>query len=171
MFRILFILGLVFTGNVLAAESDDNVKRFRDYFERQELPYVQPLACAGDAACSIVGDFNGDDAQDFAALYEYVGPTSRYAGWSVDLVVVYSQEGSEEPQHAVYKNVAQIGEDKRAAASLTVQAKGAMRIPIGEFNLDNPGINIVSAKSRSPDQDTTLYWQGNRFYAVDKATD
>lgn len=171
MFRILFILGLVFTGNVLAADSNENVKRYRDYFERQELPYVEPRACAGDAACSVVGDFNGDGVQDFAALYEYVGPTYRYADFSVDLVVVYSQEGSEEPQHSVFKNVAQIGEDKQAAASLTVQAQGAMRIPIGEFNLDSPGINIVSANSRSPDQDTTLYWQDDRFYAVDKATD
>lgn len=171
MFRLLFILGLVCTGNALAADTADEAKHFRDYFERQGLPYAQPGTCASGLECSVVGDFNGDGAQDFAALYQYIGPKSRYANFSVDLVVVYSQKDSGEPIHAVYKNVAQIGEDKRAAASLTVQPAGPMRIPSGEFVLKYPGINIVSAMNRSPDQDTTLYWQDNGFYAVDKATD
>jgi len=172
MFRILFIFGLFFTGNVLAADSDDNVERYRAYFKSLDLPYAEPRGCSADAPCSVAGDFNDDGVQDLAALYEYSGDQSRRARWNVDLVFVYSQEGSSEPTHQVFSHIGQVDAKTGAAsASVAIQGKGLLKTPGGDFPMDWPGVNVFYGPNRGPGQYLTFYWRGDRFYSIDKSDD
>ncbi|MCZ6709717.1 MAG: hypothetical protein O7B25_05085 [Gammaproteobacteria bacterium] len=171
MFRVLLIPGLVCTGNVLAAESDEIVERYRAYFESLDLSYVEPRGCSDDAPCSVTEDFNDDGVPDLAALYQYSGDNSRRNRWNLDLVIVYSQGASSEPTHMVFTHVGQVDAERGAAASLAIQEKGSMKIPSGEITLDRPGINIVSAGNTGADEYPTFYWRGETFYAIDKSDD
>lgn len=171
MFRILFILGLVCTGNALAADSDDDVERYRAYFKELGLPYAQPRGCIADAPCSVTADFNDDGVRDLAALYEYSGDKSRRERWNLDLVIIYSQGGSSEPTHVVFSHVGQVDAKTDEAFSLAIQEKGMMKIPSGEITLDRPGINVIYGRNTGADQFPTFYWRGDRFYAIDKSDD
>jgi len=171
MFRIVFILGLVCTGNVLAADSDDDIERYRAYFEKLELPYSELQGCSADAPCSVAGDFNDDGVADLAALYEYSGDKSRRDRWNLDLVIIYSQDGSSEPTHVIFSHVGQVDTKTDEAISLAIQEMGIMKIPSGEITLDRPGINVIYGRNTGADQFPTFYWRGDRFYAIDKSDD
>jgi len=171
MLRIVFILGLVCMGNVLAADSDDDVARYQAYFKKLGLPYVEPRGCSIDAPCSVAGDFNDDGVRDLAALYEYSGDKSRRDRWNLDLVIIYSQEESSEPTHVVFTHVGQVDAKTGETFSLAIQGKGLMKIPSGEITLDRPGINVIFGRNTGVDQYSTYYWRGERFDAIDKSDD
>lgn len=172
MFRFLFILGLVCTGNVLAADSDDDIAHYRAYFKSLGLSYAEPRGCSADVPCSVAGDFNDDGVRDLAALYEYTGGQARRARWNLDLVILYSQRGSSEPAHVVFTHVGQVDAKTGAAmSSLALQEMGLMKVPHGMISLERPGINVIFGRNTAADQYPTFYWRGERFYAIDKSDD
>jgi hypothetical protein len=171
MFRILFILGLVCAGNAVAADSVDDLERYQAYFKKLGLPYVQPRGCSADAPCSVAADFNDDGVRDLAVLYEYSGDEPRYERWKLDLVIIYSQKDSSEPTHMVFSHLGQVDAETGSSSSLAIQEKGLMKIPSGEITLDRPGINVVYGQNTGVGQFPTLYWRGDRFYAIDKSDD
>jgi hypothetical protein len=175
MFRILIILGLVCSGSAFAADSDeknDNVQRYRAYFESLDLPYAEPRGCGNEVPCSVVGDFNDDGVEDMAALYEYSGGKARRAGWNLDLVVLFSQKDSSEPTHSIFSHIGQIdARSGKVSASLAVQEKGLMETPGGGFPLERSGINVFYGPNRGPGQYLTFYWRGESFHSIDKSDD
>lgn len=171
MYRLLLILGLICTGNVLASDSDDVVERYRAYFKNLDLPYVEPRGCSAEAPCSVTADFNDDGVRDLAALYEYAGDGSRRSRWKLDLVIIYSQGNSSEPTHVVFSRVGQVDAESGARFSLAVQDEGVMKIPVGEITLERPGINVIYGQNTGIDQFPTFYWRGESFYAIDKSDD
>jgi hypothetical protein len=171
MFRILLILGLAYTGNVLAADSDNDIERYRAYFKNLGLPYEEPRGCGANAPCSVAGDFNDDGVEDLAALYQYSGDKSRRAGWNLDLVIVYSNEGSSELTHVLFTHVGQVNAKSDETFSLAIQSKGLMKVPRGEITLARPGINVFFGRNTEADQYQTFYWYGDGFDAIDKSDD
>lgn len=166
MIRILFILGLVFTGNALA---DNEVERYRAHFSSLGLPYEELQNC-GPGPCAAADDFNGDGIIDWAALYKYTGDKARRDRWYVDLVILYSQSGSSSPAHAVFTHVGKLN-GTTGAVSLSVQRAGVLRIPAGEITLQRHAINVISPGRSGPAHFPTFYWHGSGFYAIDKSAD
>lgn len=166
MIRLLFVLGLVFTGNAIA---DNHVERYRTHFLSLGLEYEGLQQC-DRGPCAISADFNDDGETDLAALYRYTGDKARRDDWYVDLVILYSQPGSSEPAHAVFTHVGQLSANA-ASVSLSIQPAGVMRIPAGEIPLSRPAINVILDGKFGAAQFPTFYWHGSGFYAIDKSAD
>ncbi|MCH9693197.1 MAG: hypothetical protein K0U72_01700 [Gammaproteobacteria bacterium] len=171
MLRIPLFLGLLGAAGVAVAADDDKLEHFQSYFKKLDLPYVEARGCSDAAPCAISADFNDDGVDDYAALYEYVGPTSRRNHWNIDLVIVYSQADSSNMTHAVYTHVGQLDQKSQTVAGLALQRPGLMKIPMGDLVLERPAINIVSTRSKDPNQFATFYWRGAGFHSIDKSDD
>ncbi len=173
MSRILsmLVLLLFYAKGVAIAASDENSARHRAYFKQLDLPYLEPSGCSDDKPCSLIADFNGDGSPDLAALYEYSGEKSRRNRWNLDLVIVYSKDGSSELTHVIFTHVGQTDVESGTMAALALQQVGALKIPAGVMTLERPGINIIGIRNTRADEFPTYYWRGEGFYAIDKSDD
>lgn len=151
------------------AQDSSLVKKYQSYFSQQNLPYRPAQGCLADKVCIISSDFNNDNIDDFAGLYEYVGPKHRYKNKYLDLVIVYSDKKSSKLRHEVFTHIGKVDKNKNAMAKLAIQIRGVMRLPSGNFNLKNPGINIISFEEGDSGYFPTYYWHKNKFYALLKS--
>jgi hypothetical protein len=184
MLQLVTMLGiaLAVTGCVATSEIEpvkdpgdtavsEQIKKYQNHFKRQSLPYINPLGCNDDAPCSLAADFNDDGAIDYAALYEYSGSKRRGAARYIDLVFVYSVPDSEQPRQQVFTHIGDIDENNQTLVTLEVQDSGILKLPIGQMQLNNIGVNVIYSDRPSSLFAPTFYWDGAKFYSIVKEAD
>ena len=188
MFRIIVAFVVSLTCSLsFACENFQLPPKYQGYFKNRELPYRQPVGkiafigdstdrieydmlvlpknrdvekfvASGDPACSVSADFNGDGKTDFAGLYLYEGPEKRHNNWTLDLVIVYSENGS--AKHAVFPFAGQYSEGQEPVlVYLRRQGPGLVDLMPGQYVLKNPGIGVY----RRGRPASTYYWNGKGF--------
>ena len=188
MIRILFALLFTFTCSLsYACENFQLPPEYQGYFENSELPYKRPVGkiafvgdskdqikydmlvlpknrqeedfvASGDPACSVTADFNGDGKNDFAGLYLYEGPDKRHNNWILDLVIVYSENGS--TKHVIFPFTGQYFEGQEPVlVYLRRQGPGLVDLMPGKYILEHSGIGVY----RRGRPASTYYWDGKGF--------
>ncbi len=184
MLQLVTVLGIVLalTGCVAPSEVmpgtepgdpavSEQVKKYQNHFKRQSLPYINPLGCNADAACSLAADFNDDGVIDYVALYEYSGSKRRGSARYIDLVFLYSIPGSSEPGQQLFTRVGKIDDKNQTATSLEIQPPGVLTLPLGFIELERNGVNLVPTDSPPNLYSPTFYWDGEKFYSIVKEGD
>ena len=188
MFRILFAFFVSLTCSPsFACENFQLPPEYQDYLKNRELPYrppvgniafigdsgdrieydmlvlpkdrdVEKFVTSGEPACSVSADFNGDGKNDFAGLYLYEGTEKRYNNWILDLVIVYSENGS--TKHVVFPFTGQYFEGQEPVlVYLRRQGPGLVDLMPGQYVLEHPGIGVY----RRGRPASTYYWDGKGF--------
>ncbi len=116
--------------------------------------------------CFQVGDFDGDNKQDFLGIYEYVGNETRGNNWNLQTVIVYEDAG--ETQVIAFPYTGQSSRDGgQIFQHLSVQPPGPVDLMPGGVMLTQPG--VVSYRNNEPK--TLYYFQGGQwnraFYRID----
>ena len=184
MLQLVTMLGiaLAVTGCVATSEIEpvkdpgdtavsEQIKKYQNHFKRQSLPYINPLGCNTEVACSLAADFNDDGAIDYVALYEYSGPKRRGSARYIDLVMLYSIPGSSEPGQQIFTRVGKIDDENRTGSRLDIQLPGELTLPIGSIELERNGVNLVPTDKPPNLYSPTFYWNGAEFYSIVKEGD
>ena len=141
------------------------------FFQQQNLPYMQPLGCDDNSACTLSDDFNNDGAVDFVGLFEYSGPNSRSENRYLDLVFVYPDIKTGQLKQQIFTYAGAISLKNIPAVRLEIQPKGTMELPIGKFELESLGVNVVNKGEPLSVYTPTFYWNGGKFFSIPKEDD
>lgn len=152
-------------------KSVTQVEKYQAYFKGLSLPYMEPLGCNQDRSCQLAEDFNDDGTVDLAGLYEYSGSTSRIGDNYVDLVIIYSSAGSDQPTHQIFRYVGAIDRKSQVLVNLEKQEAGVIELTLGDFTLTRPAINVRRDDQAPGTYFPTYYWNGKRFASIDKSAD
>jgi len=140
----------------------------QSYFDTLALPVVEfegTLLHCGQAACSLVADFNGDGTDDWAGMFRNTEP--RGGGWNMDLLIIYS-DGSEY-RHLQYPYFGRIV-DGISLTYIALENPGPITGYAVSLTLDYPSIRTyrldLVGDSPAPgcyEQSTVFHWDGATF--------
>lgn len=107
--------------------------------------------------CSLAADFNGDDQMDFAGLFRLKDSQKRGNNWVLDLVILYSSNGT--IKHIVYPYMGQYFEGQKKPVLVYLRRRGPGRVNLmpGHYVLVNPGIGVF----RRGRPVSTYYWNND----------
>ena len=188
IFVFLSLFGFVSTAFSWSSYDPNQVytELYQPYFDALKLQYETPRGCSGasqhgstynndvgTANCALAADFNGDGNQDYAVLLEYIGGDLRFGNRYLDLVVLYFSKDKGEVRHSLFTHMGKVNDRGKIDTFLSIQPTGELELPSGIKRLDKPGINLLktNGKNDNPWAYPTIYWSGEKFYSITKATD
>ena len=167
MLKILVTLVFALSSNLaLAYEKSDLPDNYKEYFNKLDLPYERPVGTVDaektmyqtDAMSSVLTDFNGDGTPDFAGIYRYTGSKKRIGRWNLDLVIIYSSNGS--TKHVIYPYFGRYDEERELLLEyLTIHDKGVVDLMPGKLVMERPG--IITIRKGKPN--SVIYWDKGKF--------